>query len=127
MNNMTLRVLIADSHYLIAMDLERILSETGFCVVSLCQLPALKDELAVQRYDVVMLDTMASESANIHHKETVEATGAQVAFITTIDDFQAAFPSLDRYPALQKPFDPDAVTAVMTALRDEAVGARPAT
>lgn len=119
MNDVKLRVLIADSHYLIAMDLERILSESGFCDVQLCAMPALNNRLMSDRYHVVMLDSVGSETINVANAELAGSTGARVAFLTTMDDFQTAYPSLAHYAVLQKPFDPDSVIALTSQFRDE--------
>ncbi|SMD01637.1 hypothetical protein [Rhizobium sp. RU36D] len=120
-----MRVLIADSHYLIAMDLERILTETLLCDVSLCPLTDLQTMLRSNSYDVVMVDAVSSLKINQQHVDAVNAAGSRPVFLTTINDFHQAYPDLAAYPLLEKPFDPDAVAAVISKLRDEIALARP--
>lgn len=114
-----LRVLIADSHYLIAMDLDRILTETLQCHVSLCPLTDLQTMLRSNSYDVVMVDAVSSLKINQQHAEAIVSTGARLVFLTTINDFHQVYPELSGYPLLEKPFDPDAVSATIATIRQE--------
>lgn len=119
MNPKRTRVLIADSNYLIAMDLERILQDVVECDIAFCHPHLLAEQVLEDSYDIVMVDAALSEAANLAHARAATASGARVIFLTTIDDFRTAFPSLQKYSLLQKPYDQGEVAeALAEAARD---------
>ncbi|MNT85738.1 hypothetical protein D3C72_2259300 [compost metagenome] len=60
-----------------------------------------------------MVDAVVSSSLNLEHATAITRAGARAVFLTTIDDFYVAYPALQDYAVLEKPFDPDRVAALV--------------
>ena len=102
-----LRVLIAETHYLIAMEVERILVDTLSCQTTIVPIHDLEQRLAGELFDVVVLDANSQETHNRDLAQMIIEQGPAPVFLSSYED------PLDRpvvvrdYPVVPKPFDPD--------------------
>lgn len=104
-----LRILIAETHYLIAMEVERMLSETMSCVTAIVPLARLKFHIAAEPYDVVVLDAAPSKILNIARARAIVEIGATPVFLSSYERYPDDAASMCTYPVVAKPLDPDSL------------------
>lgn len=107
MQQPSLRVLIAENQYLIAMEVERILAETLACEVVIVPLGQLEGALSAARFDVVVLDAASNESLNFSRGRMIEEAGAAPVFLSSYDRLPQGATSVAAYPLVTKPPHPE--------------------
>ncbi|MBW8319344.1 MAG: hypothetical protein K0M49_02980 [Arenimonas sp.] len=86
MHNPSLRVLVAENQYLIAMEVEQILVDALNCTVAIVPLIRLKDQLREGSFDLVLLDKAPTQALNIDRARLVTQSGAALIFLSSYDD-----------------------------------------
>lgn len=114
MQNPSLRVLIAENQYLIAMEVERILAESLACEVTIVPLTRLESELSRSPFDVVILDAAPNDNLNMVRGRMIEAAGASPVFLSSYDQFPQHGSSRSDYPFVTKPPLPEALANAVT-------------
>jgi nicotinate-nucleotide pyrophosphorylase len=80
LNGFIPRILVADNHYLIALEAQRIISEARACSVEICR----RDDLAkalTPHYDLVFVDAAPTCQAQKQQAEMIIAARAGLVFI----------------------------------------------
>jgi len=111
-----LHVLIAEKQYLIAMEVERILTEEAGCTNQICG-PSLQAELVAARYDVVMLDVSPSPQHNLSRAQMIVDSGAWVVFLSSYEPHSEENKALADYLIIPKPFDSADILAALRWIR----------
>ncbi|NML76515.1 response regulator [Rhizobium sp. S-51] len=115
MHNPSLRVLVAENQYLIAMEVERILLDAFGCDVTITPLSQLERQLAISRYDLVVVDSAPSGTLNLKRAEMIATAGASVIFLTSYDEEATENPNLLSFPVIEKPIHPEELTRAVLA------------
>ncbi|CAH0341932.1 hypothetical protein [Rhizobium sp. CECT 9324] len=113
----SLHVLIAENQYLIAMEVERILTETLACEVTIVPLTRLESELAKAKFDIVILDAAPNDNLNAVRGRMIEEAGAEPVFLSSYDQFLHASTAPNAYPFITKPPQPEALAEAVTRAR----------
>ncbi|QLF68375.1 response regulator transcription factor [Peteryoungia desertarenae] len=103
------RVLIAETHYLIAMEVERILVETLSCQTAIVPVHELERHIETSAYDVVILDASAQEAQNADRARMIKDKGIMPVFLSSYDDPAGHSGTTLAYPVVPKPFEPEAL------------------
>ncbi len=115
MNGATLRILIAESNYLIGLEAERIITEARLCLVMICRRDDLKSALTQSRFDLVFVEAAATGEGRRLQSEMVRTAGARLAFIHTRHIFDSGPNDHDGTVYFEKPFDEYALAAFIKA------------
>jgi len=116
MDSPSLRVLIAENQYLIAMEVEQILIEALDCVTTIGSLNQLEAQLEEGRFDVVVLDCAPAAAVNLKRAQQVIASGAIPVFLSSYGDDIASAPGSPAFATLAKPvYAEDLIEAVRSA------------
>lgn len=97
-----LRVLVAENQYLIAMEVERILLEALPCEVTIAPLAQLAEAVRGESYDVVIIDAVLTEAANVERSRLILESGASPVFLSSYD-FTAPGSIVAGHPVVAKP------------------------
>lgn len=103
MHNPSLRVLVAENQYLIAMEVEQILVDALDCTVAIVPLVRLKDQLREGEFDLVFLDKAPTEALNRDRARQVTQTGAALIFLSSYDHPLVEAPGSEAFPSVAKP------------------------
>ena len=123
MQNPSLRVLIAENQYLIAMEVERILAETLACEVTIVPLTRLESELSRSPFDVVILDAAPNDNLNTVRGRMIETAGANPVFLSSYDQFPQSGTSRTDYP-FTKPPQPEALADAVTQAKRHGISSK---
>lgn len=110
----TLRVLVAENQYLIAMEVERLLHETLVCEVTIAPLAQLSDVMLPGRFDVVVVEAVLTEAQNIENINKIHEAGARPIFLSSFDPFPANTSVVSDHPIVAKPPQAEELTAAIT-------------
>lgn len=77
------QILIAETQYFIALDVEHLLDAAISCDIHIVPLNALADALEKQRFDIAIIEAEARTTVNIQRAAMIEAKGATVIFLST--------------------------------------------
>ncbi|MBV2187579.1 MAG: hypothetical protein KUL88_23940 [Rhizobium sp.] len=117
MDSPSLRVLVAENQYLIAMEVEQILLDTLDCAVTIVPLARLEQLLGDNVFDIVLLDTAPSRELNLERARRARECGAAVVFLSSYDDVGSEAPGIRDFPMVAKPIHAeDLIRAVRAAL-----------
>lgn len=120
MDRPSLRVLIAENQYLIAMEVEQILLEALDCITTIVSLAQLEDRLGEGLFDVVIVDCAPAAAVNIKRAQKIVASGAVPVFLSSYGDDVAQSPGSPAVATLAKPvYAEDLIRAVRSARRNE--------
>lgn len=86
MHHPSLRVLVAENQYLIAMEVEQILVDALNCTVAIVPLIRLKDQLREGSFDLVLVDKAPTQALNQDRARLVTQSGAALIFLSSYDD-----------------------------------------
>jgi DNA-binding response OmpR family regulator len=114
MSENTLRLLIAEREYLIAIDASDILGTEWPGAVTVCSPADLADRLADSAWDVVLIDVGSDDEALRRDAERVLAAGVGIVFLTGHMDQAKGVAGFERWPVVIKPFTE---TLLITAVR----------
>lgn len=121
MSNPSLRVLVAENQYLIAMEVEQILLDALDCTVTIVPLSRLEQQLRDSQFDVVLLDTARIPAVNLERARLVMESGAAVIMLSSYDDVGTREYGIQAFPVVSKPvFADDLIRAVKGATRASA-------
>ncbi|HWU63613.1 MAG TPA: hypothetical protein VN112_16460 [Ensifer sp.] len=109
-------ILIAEDQIFIALEAERILSETFDCSVEICRRDRLADALAEKRFDLIVLEFSGVEEEDSHYVALTRAAGAQLLLLTASNDLADVSRSFPDVPLIQKPFNETEVRAFIERL-----------
>lgn len=113
----TLRLLIAEKEYLIAIDAQQILVSHLGCEVTVVTMAEFSGTLARQDWDVALVDVSEDEESNHLLAREVLGAGAGLVFLTGHSDLAKGVPDFAEWPVVIKPFtDRILVDAVKRAL-----------
>ncbi|MCJ8238090.1 hypothetical protein [Peteryoungia algae] len=98
-----LRVLVAENQYLIAMEVERLLGETVPCEVTITPLAHLRETLAREKFDVVIVEAVLAESENVERTRAIIDAGARPVFLSSYDHVAAKGTVVSAHPVVPKP------------------------
>lgn len=110
-----LRVLIADNQYLIAMEVERMLSETIACTAAIAPLARMEEQLATGEFDVVVLDVAGNEALNVSRANAILAAGAEPVFLSSYGDHEQNQSIVSLHAVVAKPPLPEPLAAAVMA------------
>ncbi|MFN7008597.1 MAG: hypothetical protein ACK4PN_01090 [Allorhizobium sp.] len=117
MDNPSLRVLIAENQYLIAMEVEQILLEALDCGTTIIALNQLEAQVQEGRFDVVVLDCAPSAALNLQRAQQVLVSGAVPVFLSAYGEAVSRAPGGRTYPTVAKPvYAEDLIRAVRSVL-----------
>lgn len=121
MTNPSLRVLVAENQYLIAMEVEQILLDALDCTVTIVPLARLEQQLGDGQFDIVLLDSAPMPTVNLDRARRVKESGAAVVILSSYDDAGSNASGLQDFPVVTKPiFAEELVRAVKAATRASA-------
>lgn len=105
--------LVVDDEYLIAVELESILEDAGYRVLSAVNVPEAREIADAHPVRVAVLDFRMGEAAVAFARE-LSARNVPIIFCTGSlpEEVAAVFPAV---PVLPKPFAPELVRAVVAA------------
>ena len=116
MHNPSLRVLVAENQYLIAMEVEQILVDNLDCTVAIVPLVRLNDQLREGKFDLVLVDKAPTEALNRDRARQVTQSGAALVFLSSYDDSLAEAPGAEAVASVAKPIQAEELMrAVVTA------------
>lgn len=116
MHNPSLRVLVAENQYLIAMEVEQILVDNLDCTVAIVPLVRLNDQLREGKFDLVLVDKAPTEALNRDRARQVTQSGAALVFLSSYDDPLVETPGSEAFPSVAKPIQAEELMrAVVTA------------
>jgi DNA-binding response OmpR family regulator len=112
-----LSVLVVEDDYLLADELDRVLTERGFHVIGPAStLGAAQHLLADNRIDVACLDVrLTGEESSMPLAQTLAALGIPFVFLTAYPVAYLPLAMRDR-PQFEKPVDPDLLAERLRAL-----------
>ena len=113
MDTTFLRILVVEDEYLIAMDAERILSDSFACTIELSNRREFAKALASSPYHIVVLDTGASLDELPEEIARIVETGAAVVLTTSDNELIEGLPGFDTIAVLAKPYDDDRLIEVV--------------
>jgi CheY-like chemotaxis protein len=117
MDSPSLRVLVAENQYLIAMEVEQILLDTLDCTVTIAPLARLEQLLGDGVFDLILLDSAPSRELNLDRARRVKESGAAVVFLSSYDDVGSEASGIQAFPVVAKPiYAEDLIRAVRAAL-----------
>ena len=105
MEKTLLKIMIAESQPLIAMELERILKEVAHCQISICAGTALEACLELDNFDAVFVDAAATLEACVLQNEQIGNAGAKTVFLSSYPKMYEQLSSLQPLGVVEKPFD----------------------
>jgi DNA-binding NarL/FixJ family response regulator len=121
MPNPSLRVLVAENQYLIAMEVEQILLDALDCTVTIVPLARLEQQLGDGQFDVVLFDSAPIPAVNLDRARRVRESGAAVVILSSYDDVGTEASGIQAFPVVAKPiFADDLIHAVKTVTRASA-------
>ncbi len=121
MTNPSLRVLVAENQYLIAMEVEQILVDALECTVTIVPLARLEQQLGDGHFDVVLFDSAPMPAVNLDRARRVKESGAAVVILSSYDDVSSESSAIQAFPVVAKPiFAEDLIRAVKAATRASA-------
>lgn len=108
LNGFIPRILVADNHYIIGLEAQRIISEARACSVEICRRDDLAKALTTQ-YDLVFVDAAPTPQAQKQQAEMVIAARAGLVFIHAghLDD-QAGLEE-EALAVFEKPFNEEEI------------------
>ena len=116
MHHPSLRVLVAENQYLIAMEVEQILVDNLDCTVAIVPLVRLNDQLREGKFDLVLVDKAPTEALNRDRARQVTQSGAALVFLSSYDDPLVETPGSEAFPSVAKPIQAEELMrAVVTA------------
>lgn len=115
MYNPSLRVLVAENQYLIAMEVEQILVDALDCTVAIVPLVRLKDQLREGKFDLVLLDKAPTEPLNRDRARLVTQSGAALIFLSSYDDALVEAPGSEAFPSVAKPIQAEELMRAVLA------------
>ena len=116
MHNPSLRVLVAENQYLIAMEVEQILVDNLDCTVAIVPLVRLNDQLREGKFDLVLVDKAPTEALNRDRARQVTQSGAALVFLSSYDDPLLETAGGEAFPSVAKPIQAEELMrAVLTA------------
>jgi DNA-binding NarL/FixJ family response regulator len=98
-----LRVLVAENQYLIAMEVGRLLDEAFPCEVTITPLAHLRETLAREKFDVVIVEAVLAEPENIERTRAILESGARPVFLSSYDHLAIRGTVLSAHPVVAKP------------------------
>lgn len=104
LENKILQILIADDQYLIALEAERILTESCACSVSICRADHLEEEVEAHDYDVIMVDAAPTPAQCASQAHVVQRSGAILVFLWADQVMAEELASLNPAAVFEKPF-----------------------
>jgi len=108
-----LRVLVAENQYLIAMEVERLLGETLPCEVTITPLAHLRETLAREKFDVVIVEAVLAESENIERTRAITDSGARPVFLSSYGHVALRGTVVSAHPVVPKPPQPEDLAAAV--------------
>lgn len=114
MYNPSLRVLVAENQYLIAMEVEQFLVDALGCTVAIVPLVRLKDQLREGKFDLVLLDKAPTEALNRDRARLVTQSGAVLIFLSSYDDALVEAPG-EAFPSVAKPIQAEELMRAVLA------------
>lgn len=121
MPNPSLRVLVAENQYLIAMEVEQILVDALDCTVTIVPLARLEQQLGADQFDIVLLDSAPVPAVNFDRARRVRESGAAVVILSSYDDVGTDASGIQAFPVVAKPILADElIRAVKAATRASA-------
>ena len=116
MHNPSLRVLVAENQYLIAMEVEQILVDALNCTVAIVPLIRLKDQLREGSFDLALVDKAPTQALNQDRARLVTQSGAALIFLSSYDDGVVEASGGEAFRSVAKPIlAEDLMRAVMEA------------
>lgn len=116
MHHPSLRVLVAENQYLIAMEVEQILVDALNCTVAIVPLIRLKDQLREGSFDLVLVDKAPTQALNQDRARLVTQSGAALIFLSSYDDGVVEASGGEAFRSVAKPIlAEDLMRAVMEA------------
>ena len=117
------QALVVDSDYIVALETERLLTETFGMAVTILNPTALAEHLkehafrgnGPRRYELVVYDTGLPEGQEMNEVGELHDVAAHLMFTTTHDTFLGGVPGFPGIPVVGKPYD--------VGLFEDAVGA----
>ena len=98
MHNPSLRVLVAENQYLIAMEVEQILVDNLDCTVAIVPLVRLNDQLREGKFDLVLLDKAPTQALNRDRARLVTQSGAALIFLSSASRRTVCLSSISARP-----------------------------
>lgn len=77
------QILIAETQYFIALDVEHLLDAAIRCDIQIIPLNALAETLEKQRFDIAIIEAEARTAVNIERAAMIEAKGTTVIFLSS--------------------------------------------
>lgn len=107
----SLRVLVAEDEYFIALEVERILAETGRCDVTICRSDQLESMLENHRFELVALDAGTSFETCRKQAEVIRAAEAEPVFLCAYADLLLELQQKTNFEVFEKPFREEDIKA----------------
>jgi len=121
----TCHILVIDGEYLIAMDVELILTRALNCEVTICTPYDYESVLGENRFDIALVDTGEAVAKFVVLFETVRVHCAAIVVSTSCEEYSAGVPGVSGYPVVLKPYDEAAlIEAIMCAADRNPAGTR---
>jgi hypothetical protein len=98
-------ILIAENNYLIAMEVERIITETCKCRVTICRRDELPGKLAELAYDLAFVDAAATHEERARQASAVHQAGVSLVFMWANQEDASELHSLNPTAIFEKPFN----------------------
>ncbi|WP_454285955.1 hypothetical protein [Rhizobium arsenicireducens] len=116
MHNPSLRVLVAENQYLIAMEVEQILLDAIACTTTIIPSARLQDHLRDNAFDLVLLDCVRTQALNLSRARLVQESGAALIFLSSYDEGTAELCGDASYPLVQKPIQAEDLIRAVQAV-----------